>query len=349
MLRSIKIALLVLCLLSLLACRFELRSDKIRIGDEIDPGERERIEQLTRTLLDTLRNGTTEEVVALFHPAVREKPGFHQNTRRFHLVVQDYMSKGKLGQGFEDLQTYQFNRIGGGMLPMVARPKEPLPHTMTTDPGPYSGAGHLVTIPSDVSAAEHALVVLSILDDDRYHVMIGHLGLHSLGGKNGPEWYAAALRGEDTDPIAATWWRCFAAAQTFQPIPQMRYDAILDFEKFYIEKKQELESRWTFPIEVDELPNNISVVGFEMLQGDDGLVPAVSYASDLLLTDDAALEAQAAELLVWAENEFGGFCSADTEAIMFLAFEEMPLDQSRGYDRHGTRVDCPNYVPRDQR
>lgn len=169
--------------------------------------------------------------------------------------------------------------------------------------------------------------------DDDWKINVLRIGEYSLDGKNAETLYKISQRQYKKGHFVDAVNNMYLANQLMKPIKDYwTYNNHDEMESYFNNINKEIEDNFTFPIEVESIPSKPVILGVSPQLYEQGIIPIISYKSEINLNDSIRLRNEYLKLHDGIEDVFKGL-KRENKHLIYKAFEEIPdgVKQVRSY------------------
>jgi len=160
--------------------------------------------------------------------------------------------------------------------------------------------------------------------DNQWKINILHFGQYSLFKKTAPDYYKLAKESYDKSFLIDAVNYIGLSKQCLRPVNHFfQYQKEKDINELYDEIMKEVNTKFTFPMTLDNVDTKPKVFRIFQEMIDEGFFPMVYYLTDINLKDTKALKVENEKVKKEVNTIFTGI-DKDKKFVFYRAFNEIP-------------------------
>lgn len=300
--------------------------------DEISTSVRGEIHTLSDNIIALIQKNDFEAFFSYFMTGTKDDDALKQQVKdQFPVLV-----KITQGKTFQPTRDYDCVWQGQGDIPCVILPRDEYDFQTTVE-----RVGDEIFISIMQTPDEFHKFIASLVytrQDDQWKLYKFHIGLYSIADKNAVQWYEDAKSNYDKGYLIPAMFQLQVASNCIQPAPFLRYKQEAEIADYAKRLQAELNSEYTFPIQLTSLPSNPTIYRLEPQFAEGKMVSTVSYVTSLPLDNTGNLNEEANLMNPLIQDMFPGI-GVEATHIVYRAYSEPPIDPNKQYRSHGTLVE----------
>jgi hypothetical protein len=169
--------------------------------------------------------------------------------------------------------------------------------------------------------------------NNQWKINILQFGQYSLFGKNATQYYKLAKENYEKSHLIDAVNYIGLSQQCLKPAELFQYQIEKDINEFYEKVMKEINSKFTFPLTLDNINSKPKVFRIYPEMIDEGIYPMVFYLSEINLKDTVSLRIENEKVKMEVGKLFSGI-DKDKKYVFYSVFNEFPND-NKIVERYG--------------